>query len=650
MSARAAAIAAVAGWLVLGLLVSGHGAGSSSARGPAAATRPTAAFPRAQYHITPTRYFMNDPNAPFFDATHQRYHLFYGVYPPATLYGGARFWSHCVSDDLVHWQRLPTALAPTSACDMTGCHSGSASIINGTPVLVYTGTMGVRLRPGRRSRSRGWGPQVQCLAFPANVSDPDLAVWVKSPANPVIRRAPSNVSSNDFRDDTTAWQAAPPGGPWLMGVGCAEGGTAGSGAAAPARGSMAIYAAQDATFTKWSPTPAAMVQVDQAQVAHDMWECPDFFPLPGAGGTALALSNRSTDATAGRPWALKISVNGKDHPWRDYVIQGEWRGTGTGTGAPFSNTTAAPQLVDVGTSLYASKSFSDTKATHGAERQGANVGTGPRPGPGTRQEPRRIMFAWVREELPRNSFPVDAPQSVQALPRVVGFDTRFRVLTFAPLPELALLRDPALAVDATRNSTPAAVVVGKDRTLLPSSARGGSACEVVVRIDVAELSRFRALEVDVLRSSDGSVRTTVVINRTATGVAGTWAGGLELAVARGASGLGPTGTAGQHHVPLLLSGPGADTQLDLHIFVDQTVVEVFVQGGRCALTTRVYPTHLVLPGGDDGVDVAAAAAGSASGAAGSAVVMRVTGDEQQTGGTVEIHTASVFPLRSIWTS
>jgi sucrose-6-phosphate hydrolase SacC (GH32 family) len=31
--------------------------------------------------------------------------------------------------------------------------------------------------------------------------------------------------------------------------------------------------------------------------------------------------------------------------------------------------------------------------------------------------------------------------------------------------------------------------------------------------------------------------------------------------------------------------------VDIHVYVDATIMEVFVQGGRVAMTTRVYPTN-----------------------------------------------------------
>lgn len=52
---------------------------------------------------------------------------------------GAPNWGHVVSSDLAHWQNLPPALVPDTSYDNQGVFSGSATVVNGTPILLYTG-------------------------------------------------------------------------------------------------------------------------------------------------------------------------------------------------------------------------------------------------------------------------------------------------------------------------------------------------------------------------------------------------------------------------------------------------------------------------------------------------------------------------------
>lgn len=52
---------------------------------------------------------------------------------------GAPAWGHVVSSDLAHWQRLPVALQPDTVYDDDGVFSGSVTVVDGTPILLYTG-------------------------------------------------------------------------------------------------------------------------------------------------------------------------------------------------------------------------------------------------------------------------------------------------------------------------------------------------------------------------------------------------------------------------------------------------------------------------------------------------------------------------------
>ena len=48
-------------------------------------------------------------------------------------------WGHATSDDMIHWQHEPIALAPGDENDKDGCFSGSAVDDNGVLSLIYTG-------------------------------------------------------------------------------------------------------------------------------------------------------------------------------------------------------------------------------------------------------------------------------------------------------------------------------------------------------------------------------------------------------------------------------------------------------------------------------------------------------------------------------
>ena len=62
---------------------------------------------RPQYHFTPQRNWMNDPNGLLY---HKGvYHLFYQYNPGGTTWGSMS-WGHATSGDLTYWDERPIAL------------------------------------------------------------------------------------------------------------------------------------------------------------------------------------------------------------------------------------------------------------------------------------------------------------------------------------------------------------------------------------------------------------------------------------------------------------------------------------------------------------------------------------------------------------
>ena len=77
---------------------------------------------------------MNDPNGPFYDASTGLYHIF-AQYNPNGPKWADMSWYHAVSTDMVHWAHLPVALTPDHPYDCGGEYSGSATLVDGVPVL-----------------------------------------------------------------------------------------------------------------------------------------------------------------------------------------------------------------------------------------------------------------------------------------------------------------------------------------------------------------------------------------------------------------------------------------------------------------------------------------------------------------------------------
>ena len=208
---------------------------------------------RPAFHLSPRTGWMNDPNG--FSRYGGRYHLFYQHYPYATEWG-TMHWGHAVSDDLLHWEYLPAALAPDEAYDCAGCFSGSAAELpDGRQLLMYTGVSRERTDGEETSEI-----QTQCLAVGDGVD------YEKYSGNPVLTSAdlPPGASRVDFRDpkirvrDDGSWDA-------YVGSRAADG-----------SGQILLFRSADGF--RWH---FEKVLAENRNRLGKMWECPDFFELDG---------------------------------------------------------------------------------------------------------------------------------------------------------------------------------------------------------------------------------------------------------------------------------------------------------------------------------------------------------------------------------
>ena len=81
---------------------------------------------------------MNDPNGVIYYKG--KYHFFY-QYNPYHGFWENMHWGHAVSEDMLHWEYLPPALAPSEEYEdhlKGGCFSGSAIEHEGKLYLMYT--------------------------------------------------------------------------------------------------------------------------------------------------------------------------------------------------------------------------------------------------------------------------------------------------------------------------------------------------------------------------------------------------------------------------------------------------------------------------------------------------------------------------------
>lgn len=230
---------------------------------------------RPHYHYLPPANWMNDPNGTI--QIGGTYHLFYQHFPDAAQWGPMH-WGHATSRDLVHWEDLPIALAPTpGGPDTDGCWSGCAVNNDGVPTFVYSGNRAYPQPDGMVKRV-----QSTCIA----TSDDGLRMWQKHPANPVISGPPPELDTVQYRDPAV-WRE---GDEWLCVTGSGIRGVGGT---------VLLYRSKD--LVQWDYLGALYtgdVNVREPVWTGPMWECPQFFALDGTHVLVISVWDSGTKYVA----------------------------------------------------------------------------------------------------------------------------------------------------------------------------------------------------------------------------------------------------------------------------------------------------------------------------------------------------------------
>jgi len=227
---------------------------------------------RPTYHFLPAANWMNDPNGVI--QWQGRYHLFF-QYNPDGAWHANMHWGHAVSDDLIHWEELPIAIAPTpNSPDQGGIFSGCIVNDGGQPVAFYTGV------------NDDYSVQTQCMAL----GNDDLTRWQKYAGNPVVGAAPAHLGqTRDFRDPFVFRR----GGSWYMTVSAHIVGVGG-----------AVLLYRSANMTDWEYLHPLFVG-DRARSGRN-FECANCFPL-------------------GDKWVMIISAMLLDAPAYTLYFVGRWQ-------------------------------------------------------------------------------------------------------------------------------------------------------------------------------------------------------------------------------------------------------------------------------------------------------------------------------------
>jgi fructan beta-fructosidase len=454
---------------------------------------------RPQYHFTPAKNWMNDPNGPVYYKG--EYHLFYQYNPFGNVWGHMS-WGHAVSRDLVHWEHLAVAIPEEngimifSGSTVVDWHNSSGLCKEANTaepsclVAIYTGHTETL--------------QTQNLAY----SNDRGRTWMKYAGNPVL-----DLHMQDFRDPKVFWHEA--SHKWLMV------------AALPTLHKVRFFGSTD--LKHWN----ALSDFGPAGGTAGVWECPDLFPLPVEGEAGQTR------------WVLSINLNpgGPAGGSADQYSVGQFDGT------TFVNANPADQVLwaDYGKDFYASTSFSDIPAMDG----------------------RRIWLGWLLNWEYGREVPTFPWRGVQSIPRAASlkrFPEGIRLMQ-SPVKELETLRQSHVSLGEMD-------VAAANGALLAKRVRG-DALEII-----AELDRGSSAEAGI-RVREGKDEATAI------GV--DWAK-QEVFVDRAHSGdvAFDEKFPGRHAGPLL---PTGSKRVKLHIFVDRSSVEVFVNDGATVISDAIFPSR-----------------------------------------------------------
>jgi fructan beta-fructosidase len=267
---------------------------------------------RPQFHFSPEKKWMNDPNGMVFYKG--IYHLFYQYYPNDIVWGPMH-WGHATSTDLIHWTPKKIALFP----DKLGLiFSGSAVVdINNTsglgtkenPAMVAIFTY--HNMDGEKAGKTNF--QTQGLAYSLDEGN----TWLKYKGNPII----GNTDLKDFRDPKVFWNSDT--NLW----------------------NLVLVAGDRAKFytSKNLINWAYKSEFGKGIGAHGgVWECPDIFKIK--------VENSNEEK-----WVLLISIN----PGAPNGGSGTQYFIGDFDGNSFKTTQKETKWIDYGTDNYAGVTYND---------------------------------------------------------------------------------------------------------------------------------------------------------------------------------------------------------------------------------------------------------------------------------------------------
>jgi fructan beta-fructosidase len=459
---------------------------------------------RPQFHFTPAKNFMNDPNGLVY--YEGEYHLFYQYNPQGNVWGHMS-WGHAVSADMLHWRHLPVAIPE---------EEGNYMIFSGSAVVDWRNKSGLCEAKNGEDGSclaaiytaAGKDVQRQNLAY----SNDRGRTWKNYSSNPV-----ADLERPDFRDPKVFWYE--PEKKWVMVAVLAD------------ERKVQIFDSRNLREWKWRSA------FGPAGDTAGQWECPDLFELPVEGKKEkkwVLIANRNPGAPAGGT-GTKYFVGSFD-------------------GAEFKSESPSRQELwaDYGKDFYATNTFADLPDSDG----------------------RKIWLGWISNWQYANVEPTVLWRGAQSIPRVLKL-RQYR-------DELRMVQEPVREMLGLRGEEfhLANLSIAEGNKELADRGIRGTAYEIEMEVAAAGAGeiglriRKGAKEMTILGIS--SAKREAFMDRTNSG---------EVGFSKK--------FAGRHSANLHEA-----RRVKLHVFVDRSSVELFVNDGEVVMTERIYPLL-----GSDGIEL-----------------------------------------------
>lgn len=434
---------------------------------------------KPSYHASPRIHWMNDPNGLI--QYRGEYHLYYQHNPYSEEWGNIH-WAHKKSKDLIHWEELPIALAPSEWYDKDGCFSGSSIEHEGKLYVYYTSNV--------FTSPQGLPDdllQQQCLA----ISEDGGISFTKYENNPIIEAPPAGIGQNNHFRDPKVWKH---GDHWYMVLGTKK----------DDKGKVLLYRSHN--LLEWEYV--SVIAQSDGSMGY-MYECPDLFRI-------------------GEYDILLISPEGvRDYPLSGYYVGKLDYETGTYTHGAF-------HVLDDGFHFYAPQTMED------------HLG-------------RRVLIGW----MPMNGRKLGKSWSgAMTIPRVLTLDEHNERLIIQPVEELIKLR--------TQHIQHKQLIVDSSLEQALPKLQGRRA-ELKVAYNLTE-SDAQEFGISILASDQREEETVIRYSVSSNE--------LTLDCSKSYN--------GSDRVKSITLGQASD-QLILHLLIDHSVVEIYVNEGERVLSCFVFP-------------------------------------------------------------